>query len=58
MRWIKPWARWQKAGFEAQSGAIIITSRASFEMVQKSAAMGIGIVAAVSAPTAAATPFG
>ncbi|HEY8856273.1 MAG TPA: formate dehydrogenase accessory sulfurtransferase FdhD [Rugosibacter sp.] len=41
-------------GFDAQSGAILITSRASFEMVQKSAAMGVGIVAAVSAPTAAA----
>lgn len=43
-----------RTGFEPQSGAIIITSRASFEMVQKSAAMGVGIVAAVSAPTAAA----
>jgi FdhD protein len=43
-----------KTGFDAQSGAILITSRASFEMVQKSAAMGVGIVAAVSAPTAAA----
>jgi FdhD protein len=35
-------------------GALIITSRASFEMVQKSAALGYGILAAVSAPTAAA----
>ncbi len=35
-------------------GALLITSRASFEMVQKSAAMGYGILAAVSAPTAAA----
>jgi FdhD protein len=35
-------------------GALIITSRASFEMVQKSAALGFGILAAVSAPTAAA----
>lgn len=43
-----------KSGFDAQSGAILITSRASFEMVQKSAAMGVGVVAAVSAPTAAA----
>jgi FdhD protein len=34
--------------------AIIITSRASFEMVQKTAALGIGMLAAVSAPTAAA----
>jgi FdhD protein len=35
-------------------GALLITSRASFEMVQKSAAQGYGILAAVSAPTAAA----
>ena len=38
----------------AAEGALIITSRASFEMVQKSAALGYGILAAVSAPTAAA----
>jgi FdhD protein len=35
-------------------GAAIITSRASFEMVQKAAALGIALLAAVSAPTAAA----
>lgn len=35
-------------------GALLITSRASFEMVQKCAALGYGILAAVSAPTAAA----
>jgi formate dehydrogenase accessory protein FdhD len=35
-------------------GAVIITSRASFEMVQKAAALGIALLAAVSAPTAAA----
>jgi FdhD protein len=35
-------------------GTLLITSRASFEMVQKSAALGYGILAAVSAPTAAA----
>lgn len=34
--------------------ALLITSRASFEMVQKSAGLGYGILAAVSAPTAAA----
>ena len=38
----------------APGGALLITSRASFEMVQKSAALGYGILAAVSAPTAAA----
>jgi FdhD protein len=43
------------AGIDAiPEGALLITSRASFEMVQKSAAMGYGILAAVSAPTAAA----
>lgn len=35
-------------------GALVVTSRASFEMVQKAAALGYGILAAVSAPTAAA----
>lgn len=35
-------------------GALLITSRASFEMVQKAAVLGYGILAAVSAPTAAA----
>lgn len=35
-------------------GALMITSRASFEMVQKSAALGYGVLVAVSAPTAAA----
>lgn len=33
------------------SGAVLITSRASYEMVQKAATMGIGFVAAISAPT-------
>ena len=37
-----------------KSGALIVTSRASLEMVQKCAAMGYGVLAAVSAPTAAA----
>jgi FdhD protein len=36
------------------SGALLITSRASFEMVQKAAAQQYSILAAVSAPTAAA----
>lgn len=39
---------------DVPSGALLITSRASFEMVQKAAALGYGILAAVSAPTAAA----
>ncbi len=32
-------------------GALLITSRASYEMVQKAAMMGIGSIAAISAPT-------
>ncbi|KAF3997576.1 formate dehydrogenase accessory sulfurtransferase FdhD [Glaciimonas immobilis] len=36
------------------TGAVLITSRASYEMVQKSAVMGIGLIAAISAPTALA----
>ena len=32
-------------------GALLLTSRASYEMVQKAATMGIGTVAAISAPT-------
>lgn len=35
-------------------GFVVMTSRASYEIVQKSAAVGIAIVAAVSAPTAMA----
>ncbi|OYU73792.1 MAG: sulfurtransferase FdhD, partial [Burkholderiales bacterium PBB5] len=35
-------------------GFITITSRASFEMVQKAAMAGVGLLAAVSAPTALA----
>jgi len=41
-------------GAAAAGKALIITSRASFEMVQKAAALGVGTLAAVSAPTAAA----
>jgi FdhD protein len=36
------------------TGAALITSRASYEMVQKAAKAGIGLLAAVSAPTALA----
>lgn len=36
------------------AGAALITSRASYEMVQKSATMGIGFLAAISAPTSLA----
>jgi len=42
------------AKIDVSSGAALVTSRASYEMVQKTAAAGIGILAAVSAPTALA----
>lgn len=42
------------AGFDPQSGWVLVTSRASFEMVQKTAMAGAGVLAAVSAPTSMA----
>jgi FdhD protein len=41
-------------GLKAEAGALLITSRASYEMVQKSIQMNIGLVIALSAPTALA----
>lgn len=41
-------------GISGRTGAVILTSRISLEMVQKAAAIGAGIVVAVSAPTALA----
>ena len=43
-----------KAQTDTRTGAAIVTSRASYEMVQKTASAGIGFLAAVSAPTALA----
>ncbi len=43
-----------RAHVDEADGFICITSRASFEMVQKTAMAGVGILAAVSAPTALA----
>jgi FdhD protein len=43
-----------RSGFETRAGFALVTSRASVEMVQKSATAGIGVLAAVSAPTALA----
>jgi FdhD protein len=42
------------AGASGRAGAVVLTSRISVEMVQKAAAMGSGIVIAISAPTALA----
>jgi FdhD protein len=41
-----------RADTDFSSGYMLITSRASFEMVQKSATVGISFLAALSAPTA------
>ncbi len=43
-----------RLGIDAASGVIVLTSRVSVEMVQKAAASGAGVLAAVSAPTALA----
>jgi FdhD protein len=43
-----------KAGIEGPGGAVVVTSRVSVEMVQKTAAVGAPIIIAVSAPTALA----
>ncbi len=40
-----------RAGLDPRRGFVCITSRASFEMVQKSTRAGIAVLAAVSAPT-------
>jgi len=40
--------------FDPAAGALLITSRASYEMVQKAATLGIGFIAAISAPTSLA----
>ena len=43
-----------RAGSDATAGFLVVTSRASYELVQKSAAAGIPLLAAVSRPTALA----
>ena len=43
-----------KAGIEGNVGAVVVTSRVSVEMVQKTAAIGAPFIIAVSAPTALA----
>ena len=44
-------------GFDSGSGFVLVSSRASYEMVYKTAAAGIEIVMAVSAPTTMAVEF-
>ena len=43
-----------RAGLDAASGAVLLTSRVSVEMVQKTAAIGAPLIVAVSAPTSLA----
>ena len=43
-----------RANVNASEGFIVVTSRASFELVQKAAIVGVPLLAAVSAPTALA----
>lgn len=43
-----------RAGEDIARGAVIVTSRASYEMVLKTATIGAGVLAAVSGPTALA----
>jgi len=43
-----------KTGERVDDGFLVVTSRASYEMVQKSATVGIALLAAISAPTALA----
>ncbi len=43
-----------RSGTDAASGYLLVSSRASYEMVQKAATAGITLMAAISAPTALA----
>lgn len=43
-----------KAGIDGATGAVVVTSRVSVEMVQKAAVIGAAVLIAVSAPTALA----
>ncbi|HET7065356.1 MAG TPA: formate dehydrogenase accessory sulfurtransferase FdhD [Rudaea sp.] len=44
----------QREHVDTTQGFLVVTSRASYEMVMKSATVGVGIIAAISAPTALA----
>jgi formate dehydrogenase accessory protein FdhD len=43
-----------RSGTDPAKGYLVVTSRASYEMVQKSATAGVTLLAAISAPTALA----
>jgi FdhD protein len=44
----------RRAGLDPRRAFILVTSRLSYEMVEKAAAAGVGVLAAISAPTALA----
>lgn len=46
-----------RTGFDADNGFVLVSSRASYEMVYKAAAVGMEILVAVSAPTTLAIDF-
>jgi len=46
-----------RRGFDPKSGFVLVSSRASYEMVYKTAAAGIEMIVAVSAPTTLAVEF-
>jgi len=46
-----------KTGFDSSAGFVLVSSRASYEMVYKAAAAGVEIIVAVSAPTSLAIDF-
>lgn len=46
-----------KTGFDAGTGFVLVSSRASYEMVYKAAAVGMEVLVAVSAPTTLAIDF-
>ncbi len=46
-----------RAGFSPSSGFVLVSSRASYEMVYKTAVSGIELIMAVSAPTTLAVDF-
>src|SRR5690606_7898022 len=47
-----------REGHVPSDGAFVVTSRVSVELVQKTAAVGSGLIAAISAPTAYAVRAG
>jgi FdhD protein len=46
-----------RAGVDAAAGFLLVTSRASYELIQKAAAANVAVLAAVSRPTALAIQF-